>query len=290
MVLNDEKICTQIARKPGARAVDLADVLNCELAEMSNALRALVEVGDVLRVSGTGPNGQPAQLYSLSDTFLKSKEGKRIVAQLEAQATAAPVPAPAPAPTPAPEPAPQSSLVIPIPKVNSTTQEHAGTASGMSRVQVAIAYITEHGNVLDADLRKAMNLRAHQAPLAWLSAAVKSGRLRKEGKNWTLGLPSAGSPVAAHPPPRAEDSSPATSAPASPAVIAMHDSPATEIVVTAMPAAPDAAAERYRVGVWSDGVLELRRDGTTIAELSLAEQAIVARHFNQQQTVQKAQP
>jgi hypothetical protein len=299
MALNDQKICIQIAKKPGSRAVDLADVFDCELTDISAALRSLVDVGDLVRTSGTGPNGQPAQFYSLSDTFAKSKEGKLVLAQSAALNTAVPAALPAPAPALA-----SSAPPSPAPAAVSPADD-----SSLGRIERAIAHIKEHGPTSDADMRKVLNLRNDQYATSFIGRAVKDGRLAKDGRDWTLGSGSAPAAIPRRPAfggplglPGATPNPTPSSAPAPASVAASRPAGASTsqaspvLQSVAVKAAVDdavAATEvadgpiRFRCGSWSDGVLELRRDGAMIAELTPAEQAVIARHFHQQQA-QKA--
>lgn len=260
MVLNDEKICTQIAKKPGARAVDLADVFNCELGEMSNALRVLVEVGDVVRVSGTGPNGQPAQLYSLSDTFLKSKEGKKIIAQLEAQATAKPAPAPAPAPMSAQEPLAAASE-SPAPAVSQPV-----VAPPISKIQKAIEFIATHGGCATSEmLHGHLGLKKNEHPSSYLGGAVRDGRLARIGQNWRLGAPLP----------------PAETSMSIPRFLASQTEGSVDGGGAAghKAAAPVISKAVLRCAIWSDGKVELQSDGATVCILLREEADALVGHI-----------
>lgn len=81
--MNDQQIYALMAKTPGLRAVQIADALDQELVDVSNALRSLVEVGDVVQTKGIAPNGHQAMMYDLSDEFKKSREGKALLVFVE---------------------------------------------------------------------------------------------------------------------------------------------------------------------------------------------------------------
>lgn len=292
MALNDQKICTQLAKKPGSRAVDLADVLDCELIDISNALKALVEVGDVVRSAGTGPNGQQAQFYSLSETFLKSRDGKLILARLEGDSVVAAASSPVAHP-PAPAPLPQTAAALKAPPATTTVEplpapaQEADNAKELNRVELAISFIRERGTVMDAELRDVMKLRTGQYPSAWLTYALRDGRVRKNGKEWSLGdgVPRVAAPVAdaaktTHQAVVGEDTGAAlaSTSPAKPDAFVPADiktDPGEVVICDELNDVPP----NFRCGLWSDGVLELRRGAEVLAELTPAEQSIIARHL-----------
>lgn len=96
--MDDLKIYQYLARKPDSRAQDIADVMGVDLAPMSETLRGLVDAGDLVRHSGQARNGLPCQLYNLSEFYKTSKVGVALLASI------APVPAPAAPAEAVPEP------------------------------------------------------------------------------------------------------------------------------------------------------------------------------------------
>lgn len=52
-MINDQKIYTLMLKTESIRAVQIADALDEELVDVSSALKALVDVGDVVRTPGT---------------------------------------------------------------------------------------------------------------------------------------------------------------------------------------------------------------------------------------------
>jgi predicted transcriptional regulator len=87
--MNDQKIYELMFKTPGIRAVQIADALDAELVDVSEALKALVEIGDVVQSKGFSPNGRQAMIYNLSETFKRSRQYSNLVADAAAHAKAA---------------------------------------------------------------------------------------------------------------------------------------------------------------------------------------------------------
>lgn len=283
--MNDQQIYQYLARKPGSRAQDIADALDVELREASDALRSLVEVGDVARYAGKAPNGLAAQLYTLSDTFKKSREGVALLAA-SAQVPVAVAPAPTP-PAPAPVAAP-ALAPVPVPAPAPTPAPAPEKQTG-SRAERAIACILEKGAVGDAELRMVMGIKSAEYPSTYLTKAVRAGRVIRDGMVWRPGKGEVVAPVPAKPvkPPvvKAEATvltptkvEPAQSVAADVLFAQEVPAPVTPVppvvaVVAPFKVAPAAqpAAPVFRCGLWSDGVLELQRDGRSLVELTRGE-------------------
>jgi hypothetical protein len=306
--MNDQQILEFIATKQPVRAVQLADKFDVDLKSASDALKSLVDVGDLTRTSGTAPNQQPAQFYSLSETFLKSKEGKLVIARIESQQSAVPqppavtlplrVPPPTPIEATIPSPVPAPTAAAATPEPSAAPPSPADDAS-LRRIERAIAHIREHGPTSDADIRAVLNLRADQYPSNFIGRAVKDGRLAKDGREWTLGPGTPPAPVVRRP----AFGGPLGLRGATPFPVGAHDVPndawkrdnLTEEVRPHPPAADladpavtqeilvhlkqmkaDLPSPVFRCGLWSDGVLELQRNGVTVAELQQDEGETVA--------------
>ena len=246
--MNDQKIYTLMAKTPDIRAVQIADALDQELSDVSDALKSLVDVGDVVRHSGIAPNGQPTQLYNLSPSFVKSNEYKAIKAGLVDVATPT-----ASAPS-APQPA--ASIIPP--------------AAPVSRVDGAIAFIRLSGKVSGAELKRHMGLSGAASPGNYLNTALRDGRLARDGIYWMIG-----------------PAQPAGKEPAPQVVATAERAPETAaILVPALPAsetprqAAPANGPTFRCGLWSDDVLELQRDGETLATLTRTEGEQLSSFFN----------
>lgn len=240
--MNDQKIYELLAKTPDIRAVQIADALDQELTDVSDALKALVDEGDVVRHAGTAPNGQPAQIYNLSHTFMKTAEYKVIKAQLDAAATPAPA-------------------VTSTAKVAESAPAVHAAAPKVSRIDDAIAFIRLMGKVTTAELKQHMGLGSGASPASWLNTAIQDGRLVRNGNHWTIGK---GRPVASDAPQK------------SPAAAALETAAAAVIPATA--STPTSPA--FRCGLWSDNVLELQRDGVTLTTLTRTEGEHMASFFN----------
>lgn len=267
--MNDQHIYDLLAKAPaeGLRAVQICDAINepsVELVDVSRALSALVEVGDVVRSAGQAPNGQPAQFYALSTDFKNSRDYKLIMAKQLGERIADAGKAPTPAPTP-------DNTSAPVP-----------SEPKKSRTDDAIEYIRHRGRVSTAELKVHMRLQKGESPASWLAIPVRDGRLLRDGVYWLIG---SGKPATgrATKPTAARGAIPklgavldatkqlaalkVASATPSPKPAPDTPAPATEAVAPP-PAKP---AGRFRCGLWSDGILELQRDGETLAQLTRGE-------------------
>jgi hypothetical protein len=326
MAINDEKICAFLARKPSSRAVDLADHFDVELADMSAALRSLVDVGDIVRVSGTGPNGQQAQLYSLSQTFMRSKDGRQLLATTQAAQAVAVAAPQTPAPESAAEPLPHAEVcappaaaaLAPAPKLPVLTETSTLSDAMVERLNKkgppvpaekresitahALSYIEKNQPVNDAQLRAELGLSSRQYPSDLLRYAVKVGRVVRVGDSWRIGEAGAAASVdrvAAPAPAPAIASAPVlvrpASAPLSPPADLASSADSAPPSAGATPAPAHVAAEAedldpalraypvtapvYRYAQWSDGVVELQRDGETVCRLARADAQALAFHL-----------
>lgn len=282
--MNDQQIYQLLARKPDARAQDIADKLDVDLKDTSAALKTLVDVGDVVRHTGTAPNSLPTQLYNLSDAFKRTKDGVAALAAAAGFKDAAP--AAKPAPVVDPEAAPPAPVAIPVfvpveqPKV--------------SRSELGIAYVTKHGRVTQEALRKAMDMKHGEYPSAFLGGAIRAGKLYKDNTEWVAGpspahkaaskfnfsKPPKDEPKAQFKPTEQPDEpAPAAAAPepstlkstvVNDVFVSSRDAGKFDAAVAAI-AAPVPTVPVFRCGLWSDGVLELQRNGLAIAMLTRGE-------------------
>lgn len=269
--MNDQIIYELLAKAPaeGLRAVQLCDAINepsIELADVSRALGALVEVGDVVRMPGLAPNGQQAQFYALTSDFKNSRDYKLILAKQLGQTIKAA------APTPAPTPENTSAPVPSEPK--------------KSRTDDAIEYIRHRGRVSSAELKMHMGLKSGEAPATWLAVPIRDGRLARDGVYWMIGAGAAGNVGKATKPTAARGAIPklgavlSSKSPTPPpgAFKVPAETPEPEAAPDTPVPAPEAVAALpvpvagvFRCGLWSDGVLELQRDGVTLTELTRGE-------------------
>lgn len=246
--MNDLKIMEYIAATPDARAVQVADKFDVELVDASNALRALVEVGDLLRTQGTAPNGQPAQVYNLSPEFKKTADGKAILQRLAALPAASAAPAQLPG-------ADQPSKAAPAAQ---------GRRSAGSRLERAVDFIVANSKATNDQLRVLLDMKSFEYPSTVLRAAINDGRVARDGEDWVKGT---GQPPEKHRPPYARNTAAPSSRTLPPAVT--HAEPLPPVQDTGL-----------RCAVWSDGLIELQRDAKTICILKRDEAQFLATHFN----------
>lgn len=180
--MNDKQIYELVAKTPKISASELATALGVELKAMSDALRCLVDVGDLEKSIRFGDLGRQCQVYELSETFRRSPNGKNLVVGVANEASA---------PAPKPEVA-----TMPDPTTTVSTQEATTPAPGalLSKVDRAIACITRLGQATDDQLREAMDLLPKTYVGAYLASALKAGRVVRDGALWKLGT---GKPQAA---------------------------------------------------------------------------------------------
>lgn len=148
--MNDQKILELMAATPGMRRVQLADKLDMATDDVQALLAGLMAVGDVVESDGFGPNGLPCKLYNLSDRFKASAA----YAPLAAKAAAA----------------------------------GFQCAPGLNRIERSIAFIRSNGGTAtSSELHAMLGLAPDEYVSSMLASAVRTSRLVKDGKNWTLG-------------------------------------------------------------------------------------------------------
>ncbi len=259
--MNDQQIYMLVAKTPDIRAVQIADALDKDLFDVSEALRPLVEVGDLVRHAGKSPNGHPAQLYNLSPAFRASKEGQAILAMVAtpaapvlAEATPTPAPAPLPAPATAPVSAQHASgapLAIPV---FTHASNKAPKPKPAERAASGVAFIASAQRPVNQDeLRLVMSLNKAQYPGTFLKDAIEQGLIHRDGAMFMAG--------------------PAPEACTGPS--AKDERRDTVLSIDGNVSAPQVAAAPqqglFRCGLWSDGTLELQRNGEMVAELARGE-------------------
>lgn len=135
---------------------------------------------------------------------------------------------------------------------------------GLSKVALAIEYVRQRGVATSSELHALLALKPTEVASSYLNGALSDGRLVKDGKNWTAGAikPIAKARELAPPPVNQKPVHvPVPTAPPAPG-------PAPE-PVAAIAAVPGATAT-YRCALWSDGILEVQKNGETVAELPRA--------------------
>lgn len=310
--MSDQKIYQYLARRPDSRAQDIADILDVDLKVASDALRSLVDIGDVVRHTGTARNGHQAQLYNLSLTFKRTKQGQELMAAQAGMVDVEPAPVAAPVVV---ESAPKPPATAAPAVITPVFAQQTELAPVMTRVERAIQHLTISKTATDREIRDAMGLAADAAPRAYLASALKAGKVAKDGNTWRLGdgTPAPKQTSVAFVVP-AQASSVSTvgrvafgpsepmGAPAEKVAAATRDEvwgiptelkeqlsrAAQDLVAKALlpnlgPAVAEAPAptqpppeSTFRCGLWSDGVLELQRDGRSLIELQRGEREQLA--------------
>lgn len=306
--MNDQKIYELIAKHGRVRAVQLADWLDKELVDVSKALRTLVDIGDVNQFKALAPNGCEALHYELSNEFKASRAGREILARVAMVAPAASAPVANPAPAPAAEAEPLSALAV----------ESVAAAQG-TKTDRAVALVNEQGLVSDDQMRVVFGIPRTSYPSAYLTCAIKAGKLHKTPEGWKPGRapggaeykgltsPAKGGPKAQFDPkapleyPAGTERPVAATVPSMGAHVVSQDevkavaaidawdeeqkakiaslqaaAPKPVEVPVFAPLAPAAAAPSYRAALWSDGMLELQRNGLTVMECTRGEHEFMA--------------
>jgi hypothetical protein len=238
--MNDQAILEQIAQHPKCRAVRLADWLDLDLVDVQAALAALIAVGDVTSEPGLSPAKNPCQFYDLSSKFKASDAYK----PMEVKARAA---------------------------------IFAAAHADLNKTDRALAFVRERGVASSYELHVVMGLKPEESATSWLSHAVKDGRLARDGKTWTLGAGEQLPPVVAvqkEPQPQPAAGTADGAAQPQPPVPAQAGTitrqPSRPRVRAAEPKADAPTLPVYRCALWSDGILEVQKDGATVAALEQA--------------------
>jgi hypothetical protein len=255
--MNDQAILEKIAQHPKCRAVQLADWIDIALEDVQASLAGLIAVGDVSAEPGISPAGRPCQFYSLSDKLKASKAYQALA-------------------------------------VRAIAADFASAHAHLNKTDRAIAFVRESGTASSYELHVVMGLKPEQHASGSLAPALADGRLAKDGKSWILGpaakqearaeeesgLPyhTGGIISAAVGSELIQDMVSAERLPMAVQVPTFLPQPASEKsphrAQKKHPSAPGAgsavAMPIYRCALWSDGILEVRRDGETVAEIPQA--------------------
>lgn len=232
--MNNEAILEQIALNPNCRAVQLADWLDLDLEDVQASLAALRAVGDVAATPGTSPAGSPCQLYDLTAKFQASDKGAHLATKVSAA-------------------------------------KFRQGRPGLSKVALAIEYVRERGVATSSELHALLALKPTEVASSYLAGALSDGRLVKDGKNWTAGAIKPVASTAKSIPPAADAkpvevpvfTAPPASKPAPTPEPAPKPAPGVE------PGKPSMGST-YRCALWSDGILEVQKDGETVVEMPKA--------------------
>ena len=120
----------------------------------------------------------------------------------------------------------------------------------MTKIDRAIAFIIEHDGATCGQLHGVMGLPRGRTVSTALSGPLRDGRVVRDGDRWLIGPNQKGGRRAAQAVPEAKP------------------------VPMAAPA-KEARADPFRCALWSDGSMELRRDGQQLALLTAIEQTML---------------
>lgn len=184
--MNDSQIYKLVHQQPRIRATEIAAALNAELLVVSNALRSLVDVGDLVKSKEFDDDtGRSAQVYELSEEFKRSRHFKDMLGTMHQVQTPA---AAAAAPAQAVEDVAQASPAVGKPETVDQP--------GVSKVQRGINFIERFGAASASELREAMGLPEGTSVASYLAPAIKNGRVHCDGKLWKSGTGQAPVPPA----------------------------------------------------------------------------------------------
>lgn len=279
--MNDKQILELVAKTPKISATELSGYLNAELRDVSNALRSLVDVGDLVKSIRFGEQGRQCQVYELSEEFRSSRDGKELLVRIGNEA----VPVQAGTPEPAEiieevklSPAASHAWAAEMSKAPADPKREPAIQS-ITKAGRAVAYLHAHGTATGEQLRIAMELVSTAYVTTYLAKAIKNGLLHKVDGVWHLGpLPAeqtdnvevVGNVIIA-----TRDQAPVPPE-VKAAVVEMASAAVTELrkpEPAPAAAAPPKATERdYSCAIWLSGKVEIRKAGgrvvITLAELA----------------------
>lgn len=153
MGMHTKAILDLIAKRPGVRTVEIADLVDCEVPMVEVSIKDQLANGSVIAEEVIAPNGRKTWAYQLRDGSVM------------------------PAPTP-----PLAPLTTPI-------TAKAPAAPKRTKVDLAMDFIRSQPNqqATDAELREVMSLSKDRFPSTFLSTQRANGEIHKDGAHWKLG-------------------------------------------------------------------------------------------------------
>ena len=144
-----------------------------------------------------------------------------------------------------------------------------------TKIGRAIDFITERGSATSGQLHGVMGLTYGRTVSTALSGPLKDGRVARKGALWVVGPNPKGVKPAAKAGPAAKPS-PIMTGPAP------HRGGAPKLEPDSMVASVNAVPDGpFACAIWSDGSMELRRDGHQLALLTTTEQSTLAKMLQQ---------
>lgn len=278
--MNDQQIFEQVAREgEKLRAVQLADRMDVALEDARARLVSLVAVGDLVETDGFAPNGLETKLYSFSEAFKRSDAYKLVATKTEAATFGDPTMS-------------KTDRAIAFVREKGTATsaelhallglaEHEYVSSYLARV-VREGRLSKDGKNWTLGTSAPAEAPAPRSYNRQPVSSKKNGPVAQFPKTAQPEQPAADVEVPKFLDKRVEVKSQPADKAAEPVVKAaashvnIDENGAItvdgEVVVTGklsnFGAAPDdVPAPSFRAGLWSDGVLELQRNGQTIAKL-----------------------
>ena len=293
-MLNLEKMFVLIAARPQIRTVEIADIIDCDPDQVQPALQSNIDLGYLAVTEVTAPNGRPANAFTITRKFMCGDLYPKLQADIAAQRAAdeqvRPSPAPAPKPAAAPRSLEQSMTAPGVERIAAvrvlppeddempvfTTGQapprapRSATGIPVSKIDVAIRFVRESGGrVSHAGMKAHLGITQHQSPVAWLGSALRDGRLARDGTDWLIGNGTPPTPAAT--PAVAEPLRQAAPTQAPAPAVATPPAPEPKVAEPAplaLAVSVDRAPPRFRWAAWSDGSIEIERDGQKVLTLS----------------------
>lgn len=251
--MKDQALLALIDRCPMLRTAQLADQLDLAVDEVDALLRSQIIKGNVIEHEVTAPNNRPAMAYDLAAHFKASAAYRSPGAGAAGATHAAPAQGRDDATPAAPKAAPDAQ--------GPAVVQHGAAGKKVTKVDRVIAFIKQHQGATSEQLRGVLELAPGVHPSSYLTSAVRSGRILRDGDNWTLPCEIVSSvPKADIQPPEPSSAQSAGEKPARDE----SSQPLKELRAALRPKAS------YRCALWSDDVLEVQKDGVTVAELPKA--------------------
>lgn len=243
MAYKTAEVLELIARRPGVRTVEIADLVDIDVDLVRKSIQAEIDQGIVKTEEVKALNGRMTVAHSISPNH---------IAKYLAPGAAISVSAPA-------SPAPASAVsgpgaILPAAPANLT------------KVELAINCVRANaGRATSAQLHQAMGLRSSQHPTNFLAAPLNNGRLVRDNGFWCTG---SGTKAQAKPASAAASIAPPAPAAKPDLPFAQTESIKQEVKEEAAQATADA---RFACALWSDCTLQLTRGGVVLAALNAAE-------------------
>lgn len=284
-----------IARQPKIRTVEIADLIDCDTELVEPMLKPHIDAKHIELIPVTAPNGRPANAFMLTAAYRKTDEFREIAAiafpvEPDTENEVAPVESAAgESPTPVSAAAPAATTA---PTANA--EQEIDPDVQLSKVELAIRFIRSHGSANGNQLRELLKLESHQYPLAYLKSAVYSGRLKLDGGSYYIGdgtpatprlkkrnarPASEAKPTSPPSKPKSEkaDKAPIVSGPKSPLMERTIRSECERMGIDIDSIKPLNTVTPTRFAIWSDGQIEIQRDGKLICALQGSEAAELAK-------------